>query len=104
MFGFDRIGEFQRKRFSLFAMNFFRLPINLQATCQAVIHCLEKVNPTFARAPRHEAVSKRVMITKRNKKGYTGYVQAYNYVLQTFLVDVISVGKSNFGINDIVYE
>jgi len=63
----------------------------------------EKINPAMNQAPRHQAIGKHVKVTKGPLKGYTGYVNAYNYVFNTFLVDLLSFRKKNIEAADLVY-
>jgi len=65
---------------------------------------LEKINPTFNRATRHKAIGKRVVVTAGSFKGYTGYVEAHNYVRNTFLVDLVTSMKRNIAAEDLIYQ
>jgi hypothetical protein len=64
---------------------------------------LEKINPTFSRAPTHKSIGKRIIVTNGIFKGYTGYVCAANLVMGTFLVDLVGNGKKNIATADLVY-
>jgi ribosomal protein L24 len=65
---------------------------------------LEKINPTFNRATRHKAIGQRVIVTAGSFKGYTGYVEAHNYVRNTFLVDLVTSMKRNIAAEDLIYQ
>jgi hypothetical protein len=70
---------------------------------QAHISTLEKIGPTFARAVKHSAIGKQVLVTKGPLKGIIGYVVAHNYVLNDFLVNLVSHRRTTFLANDLVY-
>lgn len=64
---------------------------------------LEKIGPTFARAVKHSAIGKQVLVTKGSLKGIIRYVVAHNYVLNDFLVDLVSRCQTKFLASDLVY-
>lgn len=71
--------------------------------CQVHRVILDKIDSTFTRAVKHEAVSKRVQIIRGPMKGYAAYVLAYNYVRKAFLVNLDSGAQYNFEAADLVY-
>ena len=46
---------------------------------------------------------KRVQVTKGYLKGLTGYVSHYNYTNDMVQVDLVSVGKTDMPVLDVVY-
>lgn len=67
------------------------------------IQTLEKIGPTYARAVKHRAIGKQVLVTKGSLKGLIGYIVAHNYVLNDFLVDLVSRSKIRLHADDLVY-
>jgi hypothetical protein len=71
--------------------------------CHVHIQTLEKIGPTYARAVKYRAIGKQVLITKSSLKGIIGYAVAHNYVLNDFLVDLVSRSKIRLHANHLVY-
>lgn len=70
---------------------------------QAHILTLEKISPTFTRAVKHKAIGKQVVLTNGSLKGFIGYAIAHNYVLNSFLVDLVSRRRIHVPADDLVY-
>jgi len=70
---------------------------------QAHILTLEKTGPTFARAVKHSIIGEQVLVMKGPLKGIIGYVVAHNYILNDFLVNLVSHRRTTFLANDLVY-
>ena len=91
---------FQRRHFYL---RFFQVANYSLGNHRPHILTLEKIRPTFAQAVKHSAIGKQVLVTKGFLKGIIGYVVAHNYVLNDFIVNLVSHCRTEFLANNLVY-